>query len=141
MSVGSKISEEKEDKFSTELKSKTLSSSKSEKILLIHKQKYKEAVKRIDAEMRRFNEIDAINAELQSTKIECQKYNYALEREVQNFDCYNATLQVVGDRIVIINMKPIPNDLYVLEADPRAVEKLRLSHIVFELEESIKIQN
>ena len=48
---------------------------------------------------------------------------------------------MVDDRLVVINLKPIPNDLYVLEADPRAVEKLRLSHIVFELEESIKIKN
>ena len=101
---------------------------------------YKNSVEKIENDLKNFSLIDNIKAYLVSNKIECVKYNHSLESEVQNFDSFNATIQLSGDhkRLNIINKKPIPNDLYVLESDPKEVEKHKLINKIYELEEEIK---
>lgn len=64
------------------------------------------------------------------------KYNYSLEYEVQNFSCFDAFIRLSPDfkTLEIHNMKPVPNDKYILEADPTELEKMRI------IEEIIKIE-
>lgn len=78
------------------------------------------------------------------TKIECIKYNYSLENEVQNFKTFEATIQLSPDReiLYIVNSKPIPDDIHVLESDPFIVQKLQLIHKIENLEkESLRRKN
>ena len=69
-------------------------------------------------------------------KIECIKYNYSLESEVQNFSSFEATIQLSDDRetIYIVNSKPKPDNIHVLEPDPFEVHKIQMIFKIQELE-------
>lgn len=73
-----------------------------------------------------FSAIDTITEELMKKKIDCVKYNYNLDPSVQNLAEFEATIHLDQDRetITIINMKPIPNEVYVLNSDPVEIERM-----------------
>ena len=77
--------------------------------------------------MKNHNEIHEITTWLYENKIDCVKYNYSLEDRVQNFTSYEATIELSRDfnELIITNHKPIANEVYVLEADPMTVEKIK----------------
>ena len=58
---------------------------------------------------------------------------------MQNFTSYEATVTLSRDfrKLIITNKKPVENDVYVLEADPLTVEKLRMQEQIIKLEEQI----
>ena len=58
--------------------------------------------------------------------ISCIKYNYSLERDVQDFDSQEAQIKISmdGEELEIHNMKIHEQLEYVLEADPNEVKRL-----------------
>lgn len=74
---------------------------------------------------------------MQRQRIDAVKYNYSLDQEVQNFTSYDCQIFVSenGENLIIINKKPIEKDLYVLEADPNALKKIKIIAKIIELEE------
>jgi hypothetical protein len=61
------------------------------------------------------------------TRINIQKYNYALDEEVQDFGSQEGFLEIPanGKEINIYNKKIVINNEYMLEADPNEVEKMK----------------
>ena len=57
--------------------------------------------------------------------MKCIKYNYSLDADTQNWSCFDAIINLSKDSkwIHITNLKPIVNNEYILEADPRMILK------------------
>lgn len=93
----------------------------------------------MDDQVRNHNEIHEITTWLSENKIDCVKYNYSLDDSVQNFTSYEATIELSKDfnELIITNRKPIANEVYVLEADPLTVEKIKFQEQIVALEEQL----
>jgi hypothetical protein len=98
--------------------------------------KYTKNCKIFDRQLSNIDEISGSRSYLSSRDIPCVKYNYSLDSEVQNFSCFDSVIRLSEDlkTLNIYNMKPIPNDKYVLEADPCELEKIRLREQIFKIE-------
>ena len=61
------------------------------------------------------------------TKLNITKYNYSLDDEVQDFGCQDAYLEIPANakQINIYNKKIIVNNEYLLEADPKEIERIK----------------
>ena len=70
--------------------------------------------------------LEQLQKELTFKPINCIKYNYSLDRNVQDFDSQEALIKISmdGEELEIHNMKIQENLEYVLEADPTQVERL-----------------
>ena len=70
-------------------------------------------------------------------RIDCIKYNYSLDKEVQNHKTFDSHIQISEDKqsFLIINRRPLENQQYVLEADPENVTKYKFQTRIIELEE------
>ena len=74
------------------------------------------------------DEIYQLSEKLQSRRMNCFKYNYALDSEVQNFTNFQSFLQLSedGEELIITNRKPVEKMKYILESDPAVVKAERL---------------
>ena len=62
---------------------------------------------------------------LNKTKIDCFKYNYALEDTVQNFGSFQSYIEIKGEELIITNLKPVTKKQYILDPDPKKVREIR----------------
>ena len=60
---------------------------------------------------------------LRTTKVECFKYNYALDDFVQNYKCYSSYIHLNQelDYLTIITRKPKDDAKYVIDVNPEEV--------------------
>jgi len=74
---------------------------------------------------------------MKAQRIDCVKYNYSLDKEVQNHKSFDSHLQISEDGkiLMIINRRPLENEVYVLEADPDAILLSKRQTRIIELEE------
>ena len=114
--------------YATEEKKKELEGAKPKpwtmNLLKFHKLMY-------NIQKRRFNEEKSNNFGLYRAKerfinnlVNCVKYNYSLEESVQNFSTFSAFIQLIGQYFKLIIKKPIEDPQYVLQSDPKEVEKI-----------------
>lgn len=84
--------------------------------------------KLIDDQSTNVEEYIDIRSYLSKNKIRCFKYNYSLDKQVQNFECYNAFIILSSDyqHLTFINRKPNEKTKYILEGDPELVQQERL---------------
>jgi hypothetical protein len=73
--------------------------------------------------MDNFSKIKTLEKKLKVSRVDCVKYNYGLDEEVQNFKTFDSQVQISDDglTLMLINRKPVANKQYVLEADPNSV--------------------
>ena len=73
----------------------------------MHKIAYEKKKLKIDAYWRDLYRMQKIQEEITAKQIRISKYNYAMDREVQNFDCQEAILQISknGEYLNILNSK------------------------------------
>lgn len=58
----------------------------------VHKENYTKKKLKLDMYWKDLYRMQKIQEEITAKKIPISKYNYAMDREVQNFDCQNAIL-------------------------------------------------
>ena len=92
-------------------------------MLHTHMMKYLRSKKVIEKVIANTKLIDETTEWLVNNRIQCYKYNYSLDEEVQNFCCFDAFIDLQQNEIDIniINRKPLEDNEYVLEADPNIV--------------------
>jgi hypothetical protein len=82
-------------------------------------------------------DIERIKEWMTNNRIDCVKYNYSLEEEVQNFSTFDGQIQLSDDAkfLYIFNRKPVANDLYVDERDPEELQRVKMVEKIIDLEE------
>jgi hypothetical protein len=95
--------------------------------LKVQRDIYQRRKKKLDKKWSDLYLAQKIRQELIKTKIDIIKYNYAMDKEVQNFDCQDGFLEISenGQDVQIFNLKIVENNQWVLEADPNQVKALR----------------
>ena len=91
-----------------------------------HNQDYQQAKSWLDKYWSNQKLLVKLQQDLQMKPISCIKYNYSLERDVQDFDSQEAQIKISmdGEELEIHNMKIHEQREYVLEADPNEVKRL-----------------
>ena len=81
----------------------------------------------INKRRNNFEEINDIKVLLRSKRLKGFKFNHSLEDFIQNFTNYSMYIFFSIDmtQMYIINRKPIDRTQYVLESDPREVDRMR----------------
>jgi len=72
---------------------------------------YQENKQKIDIRRQNPNSFKEAKDRLISRKIKCFKYNYSFDQETQNFNNFEATIQLSPDgrELIITNNKPVSN--------------------------------
>ena len=67
---------------------------------------------------------------MKATKIKCVKYNYSLEKDVQEFFQFDGLISLSDDdkRLILTLKKYSEKPIHVLEPDPHTVKKKREQH-------------
>ena len=94
-----------------------------------HWEEYMKAKDRIDYQIDNTEEHIDIQHSIHETKIQCFKYNYSLDKEVQNIESYPAFIELSEDFkfFKIVNRKPNEKIKYLLEADPQKIQEAKLN--------------
>ena len=97
------------------------------KVIDFHTKTYAKNVLIIDENRENEQIIPQTIQKMKTNRFAAQKYNYALDKSVQNFSSYACYLQLSqdGKDLLILNKKIIENPKHVLEADPVRVEEYR----------------
>ena len=92
-------------------------------LLSYHAQKYSESVEKLKKDLEQTDQLVVLLHQMKSHRIDCIKYNYSLDKEVQNHKSFDSHLQISedGETLLIINRRPVVDEVFVLEADPDAV--------------------
>ena len=92
-------------------------------LLSYHSQKYSQSVERLKKDLEQTNQLVLLTRQMRAQRIDCIKYNYSLHKEVQNHKSFDSHLQISedGETLLIINRRPVVDEVFVLEADPDAV--------------------
>ena len=92
-----------------------------------HKKKYRQAKAKIDRQRGNIEEINDIKVDLKKRRIKGFKFNHSLEDLIQSYTNYTMYLSFSSDltTMYVTNRKPIDRTTYVLESDPREVDRLR----------------
>lgn len=82
-------------------------------------------------------EYNNIKEWMYGNRIDCVKYNYSLEKEVQNFSTFDGQIQLSedGKYLYIFNRKPVENDLYIEERDPEELQRIKMIEKIMDIEE------
>lgn len=82
-------------------------------------------------------EYDNIKEWMIGNRIDCVKYNYSLEKKVQNFSTFDGQIQLSedGKYLYIYNRKPVENDLYIEERDPEELQRIKMIEKIMDIEE------
>lgn len=82
-------------------------------------------------------EYNNIKEWMYGNRIDCVKYNYSLEKEVQNFSTFDGQIQLSEDGryLYIFNRKPVENDLYIEERDPEELQRIKMIEKIMDIEE------
>ena len=78
--------------------------------------------------MQNFEEFIDVQDYLARNRINCIKYNYALEQSTQNMESYPALIELSKDYqyLKLITRRPNDKVKYVLEADPEYLQQQRI---------------
>jgi hypothetical protein len=92
-----------------------------------HQTLYDLAKERLNKHRENIDYIDEVKTYLVNNPINCIKYNYCIEQSLSDFSCCQAQIQLSENckYLQIIIKKPKNNNEFILEADPKLVDKAR----------------
>ena len=93
---------------------------KKDNTLLMHHNSYFNSLNACKGRMDDIDEINRIRKFFMDNKVKIVKFNNSLDSRVQRFTQFDAYMQLeeLGQFIKFVNIKPIDDPKYILEADP-----------------------